>query len=279
MEKEPTPSRSSSTDFLKHGAAAGAHGARPGSPPSPGLLNQWLQKLGIGAFSFQEGPLLGKLRRIWFPAALALLLLLFVFRHLLDVQIGWRGSGGGDRKYQTEKAAGPEKAQGSLLPFSERGNERPDVREQLRAVPRAKREQFVRRFGQIAQREARKFGIPASVILGSAMIHSLAGSTSASLQANNLFAISCRLNPIEAGVVGSIEAGGQCVAAYENAWTSFRAHSLLLGRKPFASIADRAGHSPARWARELSAAGYTAVPDFEALLLEVIQENRLGDWD
>jgi hypothetical protein len=276
MEKEPTPS---SADFLKHGATASPHGTRQRPPSSPGLLNYWLQKLGIGAFFFQEGPLLGKIRRVWFPAALALLLLFFVFRHLLEVQIGWRGNADGDRRYQTEKAAGPEKMQGSLLPFSERGPDLPDIRKQLKSIPRTKREQFVRRFGPIARRESQKFGIPASVILGSAMIHSLAGSTTAALQANNLFAISCQLNPLEVGVVGHIEAGGQCLAAYENAWTSFRAHSLLLRQKPFASIGNRAGHHPARWAKELSAAGYTAVPDFEPLLLQVIEENHLVDWD
>ncbi len=243
-------------------------------------MNRLLLWLGIGSFDFREGPLLQRMRRHWFTLAVALLVLVFVFRHLLDVRIGWRGGGGSEKRHLIEKDGPPQAAQGSLLPLADnpvaRGSK---ILEQLRSMAASKREAFVKRFGPIAQKESRKFGTPASVILGSAMIHSLAGTTAATLQANNIFSISCGLNPLREGVVGQFDAEGQCMTAYENHWTSFRAHSVLLSRPPLSEIAQRAGKDPSKWAEALSVAGYSAVPDFATVLLSVIEENGLKKWD
>jgi len=278
MEKNPRNPSSSGAPFLKNSAAAGFSGPRLGVPIQLGWLNRLLGRLGIGAIAFYEGPAFGKLKRRALWGGLLVLLLFLFFRYVIDVRVAWRQRADSGAA-PTEQAARPEANQGSILPFSQGAQESKGVLDKLRGLPKERRREFIRRFAPIAQGESEKYGIPASIILGSAMVHSLAGTTEVARKGKNIFAITCALNPLKEDVVGQMQEGGHCFTVYANAWTSFRAHSLLLGQTGFSHIPKRAGKDPERWAEELSRSGYTAVPDFKTLLLQVIQDHELRKYD
>lgn len=281
MALHDLPPEKEQDGFLRNAAAPSMSRSGIGKPRQ-GFLNQFLQALGIGAISFQEGPLWRKFRRHWFLLAVGMLVAIFLFRNVLDVQVGLRKNlpGGPNENHYTEQPDKPVvPVQGSLFPLPGGSDSQSGVQSQLDKLSQEQKTQFLRRFAKVAQKESEKYGIPASVILGSALIHSLAGSTGVAEKANNIFAISCALNPIQEGVTGQVEVGGNCFTAYENAWTSFRAHSLLLKQGAFAGIAKRAGKSPSKWGRELEKAGYSAVPDFAETLAKIIEANQLNQFD
>ncbi|MCC7245128.1 MAG: glucosaminidase domain-containing protein [Saprospiraceae bacterium] len=109
---------------------------------------------------------------------------------------------------------------------------------------------FVQRFSAVAKAESKKFKIPASVILATAMLQSKAGETELSKTANNFFAVPCEEE--WDGPKGSLN--GQCYRQYASAWECFRDFSIYLtGREWFAQARKSAGKDWKRWANELPA--------------------------
>jgi flagellum-specific peptidoglycan hydrolase FlgJ len=96
--------------------------------------------------------------------------------------------------------------------------------EKLSAVDEEVIAAYVKRFTRVAVMEQEKFGIPASIILGNALLMSRAGKNELSVEGNNHFALACTKD--WQGDSGGYDA--KCMRHYENAWTSFRDHSLYL---------------------------------------------------
>lgn len=132
-------------------------------------------------------------------------------------------------------------------------------------IDAATRQSFLKRFSKVAMDEQKKFGIPASVILGCGFVQSHAGTRDLAREANNFFAAPGT----------DFLSGGKKYASFKTAWDSFRANSLLLDRH-FQKLKRKPWKV---WAAELAKVGYSDLPDFEAQLTQAILENRLDELD
>jgi flagellum-specific peptidoglycan hydrolase FlgJ len=209
----------------------------------------------------------------WFTIALLLLLLLTLVRKFMPAS----GGGATSPKQKERKEANPEKYTATespaLLGFSA---ESPDAARQQPAADKAAAVAFVRRFESVAVSERKKFGIPASVLLGCAFVNSTAGMSDAATKANNFFALPCDSD--WDGEKATID--GRCLRRYESAWASFRDFSIYLsGQEWFGSAKKSAGKDWQKWAKELAKHSISDVPDFDKKLVQAIQAHRLYDLD
>jgi flagellum-specific peptidoglycan hydrolase FlgJ len=143
------------------------------------------------------------------------------------------------------------------------------------------RDQYISRFVPIAKTAQEKFGIPASVILGLAILRSEFGTSVVAIEGHNHLHVSCEDNPVPMGkgMVGQGIHGGVCYTRYESTWMGFRAHSELIQRKYKKAVA-KAGNNYEKWANALEKADYFHQDDFSAsALIKTIELYQLHQFD
>lgn len=135
---------------------------------------------------------------------------------------------------------------------------------------------YIKRFRKVAIVEMNKFGVPASIKMGQAIIASQAGKNSLAGQFNNHFALTC-----DGGInCEDFQAGNQAamVKTYASAWESWRNHSQLLSSEPYAHLREY-GKSYKKWAKGLEQAGYGNANNYSQQLIQVIERYDLHHLD
>ncbi len=145
----------------------------------------------------------------------------------------------------------------------------------LQKLPDEQIAAFLERFSDLAKEEQQKYGIPASIILANGLLHSQAGSHPAAVEANNFFALA-----VTADWLGAQKTfDGQPYRTYQNAWTSFRDHSLFVTTGSYASLVEIGKTDYQRWAAALEKQGFGSEKDLATQLLQVIDEWQLFRLD
>jgi Mannosyl-glycoprotein endo-beta-N-acetylglucosaminidase len=132
---------------------------------------------------------------------------------------------------------------------------------------------YIERFSKVAKGEQKKFGIPASVLLASAMVQSCAGQTTLATAHNNHFALRCN----KALGDQSVTIARQCYRKYPSAWSSFREFGVYITDEAGADIKQLIGKDATTWARYLSDKQLVQVPAND--LLQVIRYHSLDVLD
>ena len=106
---------------------------------------------------------------------------------------------------------------------------------------------FLKRFGNVAVNERKKFGVPPSVLLACAYVSSHSGQRTAAQQANNYFSLPC------AGWDGAVlTINGQCFRRYDTAWASFRDFGTFVGsQRWFSDVRKSGGNDWQQWLKAL----------------------------
>lgn len=134
---------------------------------------------------------------------------------------------------------------------------------------------FLRRFSNVAQAEQEKYGIPASLTLANALLHGRAGQADAAKDYHNYFGLDC--GDDWPGATG--RSAGQCYRAYENAWTSFRDHSLHITSGKFAAMTQFGNTDYRRWAAGLEELGFNDTSDLAEQLVRTVDRYQLFRFD
>ena len=135
---------------------------------------------------------------------------------------------------------------------------------------------FLKRFGNLAVNERKKFGIPPSVLLACAYVNSHSGQRIAALQANNFFAL-----PANAGWDGGVATmDGQHFRRYDTAWASFRDFGAMLSQQPwFDEVRKSAVIDWQQWLKGLDGKSISDVRNNTAEMRTVIETYRLYELD
>ncbi|RMF31177.1 MAG: hypothetical protein D6765_02145 [Bacteroidetes bacterium] len=145
----------------------------------------------------------------------------------------------------------------------------------LNGVDEAQKIAYLKRFVEVARSERRKYGIPTSIILANAMLHSAAGTQPWARQGNNQFALPC--TPDWPGAKGDYAPG--CLRHYDNAWMSFRDHSLYLTSGRFAQLLALGTTDYRAWAEGLERLGFSSLPHLKENLVGIIEQYGLSEFD
>lgn len=146
----------------------------------------------------------------------------------------------------------------------------------LEQVDRGEVEDFVNRFAHVAEAEQEKYGIPASIILAHGLLQSMAGQHPATENGNNYFQLPCTDD-----WQGQTQDGqrGACLRRYDNAWMSFRDHSLFYTSGTNGHLRRLKGEDYRRWAEGLQLSKQNENDHLAEQLVRVVREFSLERYD
>ena len=204
----------------------------------------------------------------WFAVALMLLLLVAIGRNNPRIRFWETGKHSVASEKYTAVAPG---STAHLDLFGESGAPTVD----MPSIDDATAVTFLKRFGNLAVNEKKKFGIPPSILLACAYVNSHSGQRLPVQQANNYFALPC------AGWDGTvITIDGQCYRRYDTAWASFRDFSLFISAQPwFRDVRQDAGTDWQEWLKKLEGKGISDVRKCTVEMRSVIETYRLYELD
>ncbi|MHC8948757.1 glucosaminidase domain-containing protein [Sphingobacterium hungaricum] len=138
---------------------------------------------------------------------------------------------------------------------------------------------YIERYKNIAINEMNRYGIPASIKLGQAILESGMGNSYLALEANNHFGIKCGGVWNGKSVTRPDDNINDCFRVYANAEESFKDHSQFLLRKRYEKLFALRKDDYKAWARGLKDAGYATNPKYPELLIGIIERYDLHRFD
>ncbi|MDD7318671.1 MAG: glucosaminidase domain-containing protein [Prevotella sp.] len=139
--------------------------------------------------------------------------------------------------------------------------------------------QYIDRYAGLAVEQMKLHGIPASITLAQGLIESGAGQSELARKGNNHFGIKCH------GWQGNTvyhddDAAGECFRAYDNVRQSYEDHSMFLVRgSRYRNLFSLSTSDYRGWARGLKAAGYATNPSYAEILIRIIEQYCLYEYD
>lgn len=141
------------------------------------------------------------------------------------------------------------------------------------------REEYIIKYRDLAIAQMKSHGIPASIILAQACLESNNGNSRLAKEANNHFGIKCN-NWNGATILHDDDSRNECFRKYEKVEDSFKDHSdFLRYRERYKFLFDLEPTDYKAWAYGLKSAGYATNPQYPQLLIKIIEENNLTQYD
>lgn len=141
------------------------------------------------------------------------------------------------------------------------------------------REAYIDKYSDLAMKEMKRTGIPASITLAQGCLESDNGNSSLSVDGNNHFGIKCH-DWQGAKMYHDDDEKGECFRKYKSAYESYVDHSMFLTKKSrYAFLFDLKPGDYKGWARGLQKAGYATSNKYASLLIKIIEENELQAYD
>ena len=144
---------------------------------------------------------------------------------------------------------------------------------------RITREEYIKTYKDLAIRQMKSHGIPASIILAQACLESGDGNSRLAREANNHFGIKCH-NWTGETILHDDDEKNECFRKYSHPEGSFTDHSEFLRyRERYKILFDLDPLNYKAWAHGLKSAGYATNPDYARLLIKIIEDYRLYLFD
>lgn len=141
------------------------------------------------------------------------------------------------------------------------------------------RQEYIEMWKEEAIRQMYLYKIPASITLAQGILESGDGNSMLARKANNHFGIKCN-NWEGETVFKDDDKKNECFRKYRNAQDSYKDHSEFLAKKERYSrlftlrLTDYKG-----WAKGLRECGYATNPKYAELLIQLIEDNQLYEYD
>ncbi len=150
----------------------------------------------------------------------------------------------------------------------------------LQAQSNLTREDYIEQYHELAIKEMKRVGIPASITLAQGMLESGNGNSTLARKSNNHFGIKCHNDWNGKRVYHDDDKKGECFRKYKNVYQSYIDHSdFLTGKTRYASLFQLRTTDYKGWAKGLKKAGYATDPKYAHRLIQIIEENELHRFD
>lgn len=145
---------------------------------------------------------------------------------------------------------------------------------------RISRKDYISFWADEAQKQMLQSGIPASITLAQGILESADGNSPLAKYANNHFGIKCHDNWNGETFIQDDDARNECFRKYDDAEGSFKDHSdFLKTRTRYASLFMLDNTDYRGWAKGLKKAGYATNPQYADLLIQIVEDNGLYQYD
>ncbi len=137
---------------------------------------------------------------------------------------------------------------------------------------------YIAKYSEIAVRQQKLHGVPASITLAQGILESGAGNSEMAKRSNNHFGIKCHNDWTGDTVVYFDDGENACFRKYDKPEESFDDHSLFLvkGRR-YAPLFQLDVNDYKGWAYGLKNAGYATDPTYADKLIRIIETYGLND--
>lgn len=140
--------------------------------------------------------------------------------------------------------------------------------------------EYVAKYKQEATEDMYKTGVPASITLSQGILESDAGNSNLAKEANNHFGIKCHKEWTGSTYIMDDDSANECFRKYPNVLDSYDDHGMFLRTRPrYASLFDLEITDYKGWAHGLKKAGYATNPRYAELLIKIIEEHDLHQYD
>ena len=141
-------------------------------------------------------------------------------------------------------------------------------------------QEYIDTFKEVAKRNMRDFGIPASIILAQGILESGSGKGELTRKTNNHFGIKCHKGWQGDRDYYDDDAKGECFRKYNHPMFSFEDHALFLtSRSRYDFLFDLKRNDYKAWARGLKKAGYATDRKYPVKLIAIIDRYKLYQYD
>lgn len=141
-------------------------------------------------------------------------------------------------------------------------------------------EEYINTYAPVAVEEMIRSGVPASITISQGILESNYGNSELATKANNHFGIKCHSGWTGKGFYLDDDAKNECFRVYKNSRESFHDHSeFLRTRQRYAFLFELDIKDYKSWAKGLQRAGYATNPQYANLLIRIIEERGLSDYD
>ncbi len=139
---------------------------------------------------------------------------------------------------------------------------------------------YINQYKDIAMKEMKRTGVPASITLAQAIVESSSGESNLAKKFNNHFGIKCKIEWKGETTYQDDDTKQECFRVYPNAESSFRDHSDFLKNRPnYAGLFELDPVDDTAWAYGLKKAGYATASDYPKKLLKVIDDFELAQYN
>jgi LysM repeat protein len=141
-------------------------------------------------------------------------------------------------------------------------------------------EDYIKTYKDLAVKEMERSGIPASITLAQGMLESENGNSKLARKANNHFGIKCHSNWTGPTIRRDDDKKNECFRKYRSVYDSYQDHSdFLMSGQRYAFLFELNPTDYKSWAKGLKKAGYATSPTYAELLIRIIEENNLHQYD
>jgi hypothetical protein len=139
---------------------------------------------------------------------------------------------------------------------------------------------YIDKYKSVAVKEMKEYHIPASITLAQGIIESNCGKSPLAIDANNHFGVKCHKDWNGDTYLFDDDEKQECFRKYASAEDSYRDHSLfLVNKQRYAALFSLDLSDYTGWAMGLKQAGYATNPDYPRLLIQMIELNKLYEFD
>ena len=139
---------------------------------------------------------------------------------------------------------------------------------------------YIDQYKDIAIKEMKRTGIPASITLAQGIVESNSGESNLALNFNNHFGIKCKTDWKGETTYQDDDTKQECFRVYPNANASFIDHSNFIKTRPnYAPLFQLDPVDDSVWAIGLKKAGYATASDYAFKLMKVIDDYELSQFN
>ena len=138
---------------------------------------------------------------------------------------------------------------------------------------------YIEQYCQLAEKQQKEHGIPASIILAQGLLESGAGQSSFAKESNNHFGIKCN-EWTGAKIYRDDDKKDECFRKYDQVLDSYEDHAVFLkGRSRYTFLFELKPTDYEGWAHGLRKAGYATDPAYAYKLISIIENYNLHQYD
>jgi len=139
---------------------------------------------------------------------------------------------------------------------------------------------YISKYKNSAIKKSNEYKIPASITLAQGILESGAGTSELAINANNHFGIKCGGSWTGETYNKDDDEIDDCFRKYATIENCFDDHSLfLLNNKRYSFLFENSSDDYISWAKGLQDAGYATNPEYSKILVRVIEEYELYNYD